>query len=112
MTPPEPAVPVPATVRPPEEPVLFRKMPFPPVPEPPPAVIDLKVTPDDPIVLLSTFRAVPLVVVSVLFEPVTLTVPPPIALKALLPPVFAVTPPVRLIVALVLLVSDIPVPPS
>src|SRR5688572_7620918 len=56
--------------------------------------------------------AVPVVVASELVEPVTLTVPPPVAVKAGLAPVTRRTAPlVKLIVAPVLLVSEIPVPP-
>src|SRR5207247_8737335 len=60
----------------------------------------------------STFSAIPVVVASVLLAPVTLTVPLPVALRALLLPVLAVTPPVRLIVAPVFPVRLMPVPVS
>ena len=56
------------------------------------------VSPLAPMVVPVTFKAVPVVVVSVLDVPVTLTVPPPFAVKALLMPVLAVMPPVKLIV--------------
>src|SRR5215831_11559373 len=52
-----------------------------------PALIDRNVRPLEPMVVLATLRAVPVVVVSVLLDPVTFTVPPPVAAKALLEPV-------------------------
>src|SRR5213593_3180992 len=74
--------------------------------------MDRNVRPLAPIVVFSTFSAIPVVVASVLLAPVTLTVPPPVALRALLLPVLAVTPPVRLIVAPVFPVRLMPVPVS
>ena len=71
--------PLPLTVSPPVAPVLFRMMP---------ALLLLpvesmlrKVIPLAPIVVLATFRAVPVVEVIVLVAPVTFTVPPPVAVK-------------------------------
>src|SRR2546423_14245722 len=93
IDPPVPAEPVPVTVRPPLEPVLISTIPW----LPPFAVIDWKFRPLEPIVVFSTSRAVPVDVARVLAEPVTFTVPPPVATKALLVPVDAVAPPVRLI---------------
>src|SRR5215218_2127405 len=77
----------PVTVTPPEAPVLSSTIPTPAVPEAVPALIDRNVRPLDPMFVLVTVSAVPVVVVSVLVAPVTLTVPP-------LPPV-AVTEPVN-----------------
>ena len=54
-------------------------------------------------VVLATLSAVPVVVVRVLAAPVTVTVPPPVAVKAGLVPVDSCTPPVKLMVAPVLL---------
>ena len=69
-----------------------------------------KVRPLAPMVVLATFSAVPVVVASVLAAPVTLTVPPPVAVKAATVPVESWTPPVRLMVAPVLLVRLMPSP--
>ena len=78
----EPAAPV--TVKPPDAPVLFRKMPF----EPPFEEMLRNVRPLAPMVVLATLSAVPVVVVSVftieVLFCVALTVPPPVALKAVL----------------------------
>src|SRR5258706_11396013 len=73
-----------------------------------------------PMVVLVTFSAVPVVVVSVLtnapvaaglhgFSSQTLTVPPPVAVKAALAPVESNSPPEKLIVAPELFVKDMPV---
>src|SRR5262249_7230198 len=62
--------------------------------------------------VLETLSAVPVVVVSVLLEPVTLTVPPPAALNAPFVPVEATTPPLRLTVAPVFELRLMPVPVS
>src|SRR5437016_5155633 len=69
MVPPVPAEPVPATVRPPELPVLLSRMPL----TAPFDEMRLNVRLLAPIVVLSTCRAVPDVVARVLLEPVTLT---------------------------------------
>src|SRR5258706_1221558 len=73
-----------------------------------------------PMVVLTTLSAVPVVVVSVLtnapvaaelhgFSSQTLTVPPPVAVKAAFAEVESVRPPEKVIVALLLVVSDTPV---
>src|SRR5580765_7717438 len=106
IVPPVEAEPVPVTVRPPLVPVVLSTIPS-------AAPFDemlLKFSPLAPIVVFATFSAVPVVVASVLFDPVTLTVPPPVALNAVFAPVEAMTPPVRLIVAPVLLLRMIPLP--
>src|SRR5262245_23247736 len=63
-------------------------------------------------VVLLMLSAVPVPELMVLPEPVTLTVPPPVAAKALLAPVLRVSPPLKVIVAPVLLFSKISVPVS
>src|SRR5205085_11471680 len=69
--------PSPVTVRRPLEPVPFNTIPL----APPFAEMCSKVSPLAPMFVLDTFRAVPVVESIVLAEPVTLTVPPPVALK-------------------------------
>src|SRR5262245_17435910 len=96
-------VPSPVTVSPPLVPVPFRTMPFAgpePADVPLPALIDRNLSPVEPIVVLATLRAVPVVVVSVLTTPVSSTVtvpaavvPPLIALNAVFDPVDNTTPP-------------------
>src|SRR5204862_3770894 len=81
------------------------------------AVIDRKVRFEAPIVVFSTSSAVPVDVASVLTIVVlfwvALTVPPPVALKAvLLPAVERLRPPVKLIVAPVLVWRLMPRPLS
>src|SRR5471030_1864955 len=72
----------PVTVRPPEDPVLLRKMAFAGVP---PAAVELmlsNVSPLAPIVVLCTLSSVPAAVVVIVFAlvpVVTVTVPPPVA---------------------------------
>jgi hypothetical protein len=115
IVPPEPAVPVPLTVNAPA-PVLFRLMPF----VPPFAEMLRNVMPLGPIVVLATLSAVPVVVVIVLtrapaaglhgFSSQTLTVPPPVAVNAGLAPVESTNPPENVMVAPVLLVSEMPLP--
>src|SRR5262245_50250716 len=100
--------PLPVTISPPLDPVLLRTMPLVGPLAAVPAEMLRKVGPRAPMFVLVTFRAVPVVVAIVLVEPVTLTVPPPVALKALLAPVDNVTPPLNVIVPLVLLVSEMP----
>src|SRR5262249_51549740 len=69
--------PLPATVRPPDDPVVLRTIPFvPPLDE-----MLTKFRPLAPMVVLLTLRAVPVVLLIVLPVPVTFTVPPPVALK-------------------------------
>src|SRR5215813_6735350 len=79
---------------------------------PPFAETLLNVTPLAPIVVFDTFRAAAVVVASVLTMDVlfwvTLTVPPPVAVNAALAPVLSARPPVKLIVAPVLLVRLTP----
>src|SRR4051812_48127278 len=99
--------PSPVTVSPPELPVLSRMIPS---AEPPLELMLPTVSPLAPIVVLATLSAVPVVVVSVLVVPVTVTVPPPVAVKAPLAPVERVTPPVKVIVEPVLFVSETPAP--
>ena len=111
MVPPLPGVPVPVTVRPPLALVLSRMMPTPAVPEAVPAVMLWKVRPLAPMVVLATFKAVAVVVVRVLFAPVTFTTPPPVAAKAALAPVLTVRPPVKLLMEPALAARVTPVPP-
>src|SRR4029450_6679115 len=99
----------PVTVRPPLAPVVLRTMPF-------TAPFDemlRNANPLAPMVVFATFSAVPVVVVSVLtmlvLFCVALTVPPPVAVNAALAPVLRFNPPVKLIVAPVLPVSETPV---
>jgi hypothetical protein len=72
-----------------------------------------KVRPLAPMVVLATFSAVAVAVVRVLTMLVlfwvAVTVPPPVALKAVFVPVLALIPPLKLIVAPLLLVKVIPV---
>src|SRR4051794_26780243 len=101
IVPPLPAVPFPVTVNPAVLPVLSSTMPA--LALLPLAMMLRKVSALAPIVVLATFKAVPVDVVMVLAAPVTLTVPPPVALKPLaLVVVMAKLPPVKLIVAPVL----------
>src|SRR5215218_4586284 len=82
--PPQTPLVLPVTVRPPLAPVLSRLIPIPAVPEAVPAEMLWNVRPLAPIVVFWTFSAVPVVVARVLVAPVTLTVPPPVAVKAAL----------------------------
>ena len=75
-------------------PVLLSTMPL----AAPLAEMLWKVRPLAPIVVLATLSAVPVVVVRVLPAPVTVTVPPPVAVKAALAPVLRVSCPVKLMV--------------
>src|SRR3954465_2617593 len=111
ILPPEPGTPaLPVTVRPPNAPVLSRMMPLPAETVAVPAVMLRKVRPAAAIVVLATFRPVPVMVAIVLPDPVTEIVPPPVAVKGVLEEVLRVTPPVRLIVAPVLLLRNTPPP--
>src|SRR3954466_890733 len=110
MVPPEPALPVPDTVRPPNEPVVLRMMPFVGPLAAVPAEMLRNFRPEAPIVVFATLSAVPVVVVSVLVVLVAVTVPPPVATKAGFEPVLRVRVPVKPIVEPVLLVSATPVP--
>ena len=105
IVPPEPAVvPLPVTVSPPEVPVLDRLIPgLAPLDE-----MLWKVSPPEPIVVLETLSAVPVVVVIVLPVPVAETVPPPVAENPVLVPVLMLSVPLKLIVAPVLPLSDDP----
>src|SRR5688500_6124103 len=67
----------PVTVNPPFDPVVFSTMPF----VAPFEEMLRNVSPLAPMVVFDTFRAVPLVDVMVLPLPVTVTVPPPVALN-------------------------------
>src|SRR3954465_6916924 len=110
MTPPELLPPTdvlapPVTVRPPLTPVLLSTMPL--TGSAPalllPEEMSWKVRPLAPIVVLATFRAVPLVALRVLFDPVPLPVPPPVARKPVPELVSTVRlPPLKLTVAPVL----------
>ena len=104
----DPASPV--TVRPPLLPVLLKTTPLVGPLAPVPALTLKNLRPLAPIVVLATFNAVAVVVVSVFVKPVTLTVPPPVALKAAFAPVESVSVPPKLIVEPVLFVSDTPAP--
>src|SRR5438270_4080563 len=77
LSPPTDALPLPATTRLPLAPVVLSTIPL----AAPFAEMLLKFRPLAPIVVFATFRAVPVVESIVLAEPVTLTVPPPVALK-------------------------------
>ena len=104
MVPPDPALPVPSTDRLPLAPVLLSTMPL-------VAPLDemlLNFRPLAPMVVFATLSAVAVVVVRVLVVSVAVTVPPPVAVKAGLAPVDTVSAPVKLIVAPVLLVSEMP----
>jgi hypothetical protein len=100
IVPPDAAEPVPVTVRPPLPPVPINTIPF----APPFAAI------------LRKFRPEPKRCAGRRRERVRragdVDVPPPVAVKALLAPVLAVTPPVRLIVAPVFELRLMPVPVS
>src|SRR5438045_8854401 len=116
IVPPVPALPLPVTVKPPADPVVSRMMPFDELFAPEPDEMLRKVRPAAPIFVLVTLSAVPEVVESVLTIDVlfcvAVTVPPPVAMKQSLAPVLALMPAVKAIVALVLLVSWMPVPVS
>ena len=75
--PPELALPVPVTVSPPLDPVVLSTMPL----AAPLAEMLWNVRSLAPIVVLATLSAVPVVETMLLFEPVTVTVPPFVALK-------------------------------
>src|SRR5438874_1227861 len=79
--------------------------------EPPASVVPLL----PPMVVLATLRAVPAVVESVLTIEVlfcvAVTVPPPVAVKESFAPVVRLRPPVKLMVAVLLLFRKTPVPP-
>jgi len=77
IVPPDPAAPVPVTLMPPRVPVLFRMMPL----DAPFDEMLWKRRPDEPIEVLTTLSAVPVVEVIVLPVPAVVTVPPPVALK-------------------------------
>src|SRR5688500_3844281 len=80
IVPPEPAVPVPVTVRPPDEPVESREMPLPALSTAVPAEIDGKVNRAAPIVVPLTFNAVPEPLARMVFPvPCTATLRPPVA---------------------------------
>src|SRR5436190_22846392 len=111
MTPPLFAAPVPLTVRLPEAPVLLRMMPLAGPLAGVPTLIDWNFRPDAPMVVLTTFNAMPAVVVaSVLVVADEETVPAPVAVKASFVPVLRVMAPLKLIVAPVLLLRKMPVP--
>src|SRR6266540_6958835 len=119
MVPPVPLAlldPSPTTVSPPDVPVVSRMIPSPVVPEPVPALIDLNVRPLAPIVVPVTLSAVLVVVARVLELPVTVTVPPLVAVKAAFEPVERLTPPENVTPPpeppWSLLSSRTPVPPS
>lgn len=108
MVPPVPSVvPTPVTLRLPLEPVLFSDMPV----GAPLAEMLRKVMSLAPIVVFATTNALAVVVV-IMFVPVTLSVPPPVAFKAMFAPVLSVMPPEKVFVEPVLLVRVIPVPVS
>ena len=81
MVPPLPGVPVPVTRRPPLDPVWSRMMPVAVLLAAVPDVMRWNVTWLAPMVVLAMLSAVPLLESIVLFEPVTVTVPSPVALK-------------------------------
>ena len=96
----------PITIRPPLGPVLFRMIPF----APPLAEILRKIRFPAPMDVLTTFSAVPVVVIRVLVAFVALTMPPPVALKAGLAPVESVSAPMKLTVEPVFALRLTPVP--
>src|SRR5215813_6819749 len=102
--------PFPEIVSPPLDPVLLRTMPL----DAPFDEMLRNVRPLAPMVVLATFNAVPVVVVSVLTMVVLFcvaaTVPPPVAVKAAFTLVVSAMPPVKVIVAPVLLFRMMPVP--
>src|SRR5262245_23463572 len=117
-SPPTDVLPPPVTVSPPLAPVLFRTMPL-------AAPLDemlLNVSPLAPMVVFATFRAVPVCELIVLFDPVTLTVPPPVALNpvplvvviARLPLLKVIVPPVLLVrlTAVAVVVDAVTEPPN
>src|ERR1700720_396041 len=112
IVPPVPAPPPPATVNTPEAPVLLSTMPLAGPEAAVPADTLFHLSPAAPIVVLATLTAVPVVVVTVLVVFVAVTVPPPVAVKPGLAPVDRVSAPVKLIVAPVLLDSEMPLPVS
>ena len=88
-------------------PVVFSRMPL-----AAPLELTLRnLTPPAPIVVFAMLMAVPVVVTAVLDAFVAVTVPPPVALKALFEPVERVRLPEKLMNAPVLPVSAMPVPP-
>ena len=92
-------------------PVLVSTIPL----VPPLVEIFANVTPLAPMVVFVMLSAVVVsgvVAPMVLFAPVTLTVPPPVAVNAVFAPVFKLSPPEKLIVAPALLVRLIPVLPA
>src|SRR6185437_8906349 len=108
IVPPVPADPVPVTVSPPDEPVEFSEMPgLAPLDE-----MLWNFRPLAPMVVLWTVSAVAVVVVIVLPEALAVTVPPPVAEKAVCVPVLSVSTPAKPIEAPVLPDSEIPVPLS
>src|SRR5215210_1766119 len=102
----------PVTARLPEEPVLLSTMPLAGPDAAVPAETLANFRPPTPIVVFATLRPIPVVVVIVLAVFVAVTVPPPVAVKASLPPVVRLRRPEKLIVELVLLFRKIPVPVS
>jgi len=120
IVPPLFAVPVPFTLSPPLVPVVFRIIPFVGPLAPVPAEILRNSRLFEPMVVLATFNAVPVVVVNVFalapvaaglhgFSSHTLIVPPPVAVKAGFVPVEREIPPENVIVAPELPVNEIPV---
>jgi hypothetical protein len=102
---------LPVTERPPPlAPVLSSTIPIPALPAAVPASILRKVSPLAPIVVFWTVSAVADVVAIVFAEPVTLTVPPPVAENAALAAVLSVSVPPNEIVDPVLLLSETPAP--
>src|SRR5262245_33219326 len=104
IVPPLPAVvPVPVTINPPLEPVVLSTMPL----VAPLAEMSWNVTLLAPMLVLAMLRAVPVVEVMLLLEPMTLTVPPPVAEKPV-PLVLSISSPplLKLMVAPVLLESE------
>jgi hypothetical protein len=110
IVPPLLAAAVPVTLRPPLLPVLLSTIPLVgPVPGVPAEMLR-NFRPDAPIVVLATLSAVPVELVSVLAVSDALTVPPPVALKAVVPPELSDSVPVKESVEPVLLVRSTPLP--
>src|SRR5215218_3301868 len=109
-SPPTDVFPLPVTIRRPLDPVELSTIPFVGLLTAVPAEMLLNVRFDAPIDVVVTLSAVPVVVVSVLAAPVTVTVPPPVAANAALVPVERVIVLVKDIVEPVLPVRESPAP--
>src|SRR5947207_3415686 len=82
IVPPDPAAPVPVTVRPPLVPVALSTIPLVGPPPAVPAEILWNLSPAAPMVVFETVSALAVDVLRVLPASVAVTVPPPVAVKA------------------------------